>query len=320
MKRDWSLRDELGTWLTHWYVFVLVFLTGGAIGWGSVWVFPSDYESRAPLYVAFNSDALFTSPDDYKNAQFEEATDLMLSNAVLDEILTELDEADRDHLREQIAVQWRNAGRWELVARDHDPDRAAQVAEHWREAAFEQLSTALSHALTFSHLDLEVNLTARKLSDLAQTQTRLEATEMGIRAWLANPDTELVSAEDRAALWAFAEAFSPPNRFPDEGAGRQAYQNWAEGLLAGLEVKRSLLEAENLALQGQMETLREAWQVEKAASRGLSAYLVVELRGEVKVEIVREPGMLALVGGGVAVLGWLGFRLVSVSRRRADDV
>lgn len=310
VKEPWSLQEEIERWGAQWYMLVLAILVGGALGWGAAWVFPAPAEARAPLFVAFNSDALFTSPDDYKNGQFEEVTDLLLSDALLDEVLTGLEgDWDRGPLRAGLSVEWRNAGRWELVARDQDPDRAARFAARWREVAFDHLSTALPHALTFLQLDQEMNLLSRQLADTARAQTRLDAVESAIRARQAQAGEP--SATARAELWAYALEFSTPRGFPEEGAGAQAYEDWATELLAVLEVKRGLLDVENQTLQTRMESLKGEWEAEKAASRGLSAYLVVELRGDVETSAVRSPGLLALVGGMVGVLSWLVGWLVS---------
>ncbi|GAB4578746.1 MAG: hypothetical protein Fur0022_14820 [Anaerolineales bacterium] len=313
MEETWSLQEEIGILAARWYLWVLGFLVGGALGWGAAYVFPAGYEARAPLFVAFNTEALLTSPDDYKNAQFETATELMLSNAVLEAVLAAWDEGERETLRDQLSVEWRNAGRWDLVVRDQNPAWTARVAALWREITFDQLSAALSHALTFYHLDLEVNLLARQLAETAQSQTRLAAVEAEVRAWMAQPDE--MSPETRAALWAYATEFATPRGFPEEGAARQAYQAWATELLSVLEVKRKLLDAEMFALQTRMETRQTEWEAEKTAARGLSAYLVVELRGEVETTAVRTPGLMALVGGGVGVLSLLVGWLVRLSRK-----
>ncbi len=315
----WSLREEVGAWVTQWYILVLAILIGGGGGWGAAFVFPADYEARAPLFVAFNSDALFTSPDDYKNAQFEEVTDLILSDAVLDDVLAGFEEnLDRDDLRTRFSVQWRNAGRWDLVVRDRDPARAGQLAARWREAAFDQLSAALPHAQTLSQLDQKANLLARSLADVAQAQTRLEAIETGLRVWL-EAGNDPVSEEERAELWVYAQEYLAPGGFPKADADREAYRAWANELLSMLEIKGGLLEAENQVLQAQMEAISEAWQIEKTASRGLSAYLLVELRGEVQVGGVRKPGVVMLVGGIVGGLGWIVLQLVRVARRGRND-
>ena len=318
----WSLREELSELIERWYLAVLVFLIGGVMGWGAAHIFPADYEVRAPLFVAFNSDALFTSPDDYKNAQFEEVTDLILSDALLDEVLAELEEDwNRADLRNRFSVQWRNAGRWELVVRDRDPDRAARVAAVWRDCAFGLMTGAISHAQTFYQLDLELQAITRAQGETYREQARLQAVEMALRAWLAQPD-EPVSAQERAELFALARAVSIPDGFPDDGAGRPAYVDWAEGLLAVVEAEHALLEAQDQILREQLVSLRIDWLEEKTDSRGLSAFLVVEMAlsttgGEVEGEEVREPGVLALVGGVVGVLGWVGFRLVNVARQGA---
>lgn len=314
MKDTWSLQEEVAHMGARWVWFVLAILLGGTIGWGSAWVFPAPTEARAPLYVAFNSDALFTSPDDYKNAQFEEVTDLLLSDPMLDELLAGLDDArDRETLRAQLTVEWRNAGRWTLVTRDQDPARAAQVAAHWRALAFAHLSDALSHAQTFSLLDLEANLLARQLADVTRAQTRLDAIIIAVRAWDA---ADPVSAEARAALWAYALEFSTPRGFPEDGAPRTAYTDWITELLGVLAAKQEMLNSENQALQTRMDALRVAWDTELRASRGLSAYLVVELGGEVETRPMRSPGLLALVGGGVGLMGVFVSWLVRMGKQR----
>jgi hypothetical protein len=322
---SWSLQEEVEYSISRWYMLVLVFLIGGVAGWGTGYIVPTDYEARAPLFVAFNADAIFTSPDDYKNAQFEEVTDLILSDEVLDEALTGLDEKDRAAMRERLSVQWRNAGRWELVAQSGVHTRAALLVALWRELAFEQITDALSHAQTFYQLDLELKAVIRMQGETHREQTRLQAVEMAVRDWLAQLEDEPVSAQEREELLALALSVSTPTAFPDEGAARQVYVDWGEDLLVILETEHSLLDTQDQALRERMAALGVDWLAEKTASRGLSAFLVVELRGEVESDVVRAPGVLTLVGGVIGVLGWLGFRLVNVARnsaarqRREDD-
>lgn len=315
MHTTWSLQDEIEKWGMQWYLLVLAFLLGAALGWGAAWVFPAPTEARAPLYVAFNTDTLFTSPDDYKNAQFEQVTELLLSEAWLDEVRGKLEAGNQEIERDQLSVEWRNAGRWELVVRDQNPDRAARVAATWRAVAFEHLTDALSHAQTFAQLDQNINAAARHLSDLTHAQTHLAAVTAEVRAW--HP-AEPVTPEARAALFTYAQAFSVPRTFPAEDASPQTYLDFVTDLLAVQEAQQTLLTAEMDALQPQMDSLKAAWEAEKAASHGLSAFLVVEQRGEVMVREVRSPGVLALVGGAVGVLGLLVGWLVGLSRRKND--
>lgn len=317
MNDSWSIQEEVERWGARWYLLVLAILIGGAVGWGVAWVLPAPTEARAPLFVAFNSDALFTSPDDYKNAQFEEVTEFLLSNAMLDDLAGLDSDWDRETLRAKLTVEWRNAGRWDLVVRDQNPDRATRIAASWREIAFDHLSAALPHALTFLQLDQEMNLLPRQLGDVTRAQTRLDAVEAAVRAWQA---TDPVSAADRAELWTYALEFSTPRGFPEEGAAAQAYTDWTTELLAVLEAKRGLLDAENQALQARMDVLKGEWEAEKTAARGLSAYLVVEMGGEVQTQGVRSLGVLALVGGAVGLLsllvGWL-VHLARAGRKHA---
>lgn len=316
MNKTWSIHDEIETWGTRWYLLVLSFLLGAALGWGAAWVFPAPTEARAPLYVAFNTDALFTSPDDYKNAQFEQVTELLLSETWLKDVRGKLNSGDQVIGRDQFSVEWRNAGRWDLVVRDQDSARAARVAATWREVAFEHLTVALTHAQTFSQLDQNINAAARHLADLTHEQTRLATVTAEVRAW---QPTELISPAARAALWAYTQEYSIPQDFPPEDASVQAYLDFVANFLTVLEAKQTLLTAELEAWQPQMDSLKADWETEKTASHGLSAYVVVELRGEVITREVRSPGVLALVGGVVGVLSLLVVWMVGLARARQKN-
>jgi len=322
----WSLREEIGSLIEQWYWLVLALLVGGGVGWGTAFVFPADYEAHAPLFVAFNADGIFTSPDDYKNAQFEEVSDLILSDAVLDTVLVLVQQDPggepwtREDLRARVTLRWRNAGRWDLVARDRDRTRAERLAALWRVTALEQLTEAISHAQTFYQLDQELNAILHTQEAVYQEQVYLLAVESALQDWLAQSGEGTVPTRVRAELWAYALSVSMPDGFPVEGAGRQAYTDWAEDVLAVLDTQQHILVAQDLAARARLDTLADAWLVEKEASQALTAFLVVE-QHEARVEttIVREPGLLALVGGGVGVLGWFVFRLVLVARSKEDD-
>ena len=322
----WSLREEIGVLVEQWYWLVLALLVGGGIGWGIAYVFPTDYETTAPLFVAFNADGIFTSPDDYKNAQFEVVDDLILSDAMLNSVLVSLqqnqglwDDWTREDLRARLSLRWRNAGRWDLVARDQDPTQAERLAVLWRDVALQQIIAAISHAQTFYHLDQQLNAIIYAQETDAQKQAHLMAVEGALRDWLSRAGEGSDLERGRAELWAYALSLSMPDGFPEEGADRQAYVDWAESLLVVLDTEQALLAAQDLASRERMTTLTEDWLTEKEASRGLTAFLTVERREEgaetgVHTGAVREPGLLALVFGGVGVLGWLAFRLVMAAR------
>ena len=327
MQASWSLREEVSSLIERWYILVLAFLAGGVVGWGAAYIFPTDYEARANLSVAFNSDALFTSPDDYKNAQFEEVADLVLSDALLDEVLAKLQqEGDawrdwkREDLRRRFTVQWRNAGAWQLVVRDRDEGRARQLAFFWQDAAIQLVTGAIAHAETFYQLDLALKAANYAQGENYREQTRLQAVEMAIHAWLSKPEDGPVSERERAELKTLVRAVSSFDSFdiPDEGDDRQAYVNRAAELLAALETGHALLETQDQALRARITSLNEDWLAEKTASRGLSAFLSVDIhQASLMVSEVRTPAVLTLVGGWIGVLGWLGFRLVQVARKIA---
>ena len=322
----WSLREEIGSLIEQWYWLVLALLVGGSVGWGVAYVFPADFEAHAPLFVAFHTDGTFTSPDDYKNAQFEEVSDLILSDVLLDSVLAVLQQDQgwgdwtREDLRARLTLRWRNAGRWDLVARDRDRTRAERLVAVWRVTALEHLTGAISHAQTFYQLDQQLNAILHTQEEVDRDQAHLQAVEAAFRDWLAQPGEGTVSTKARAELWAYALSISMPDGFPAEGADKQAYANWAEGVLVVLDTQQTLLAGQAQAARERMDTLADAWLVEKKASQALTAFLVVEQHEErVETTLIREPGLLALVGGGIGVLGWFVFRLVLVARKREDD-
>src|SRR5574341_1699883 len=165
---EWKLRTEILEITHRWPQVLIAFLLGSLLGWGVGLIFPTAHRAQSDIYVAYNGDAIYRNPDDYKNWQFSELEAYSVSNDVLDETLKRLVERDpywrtvsNDQLREHLRIYWRDAGKWRLVAEWHEQAHATHLAQAWTDAVMEKTSQAAEHAREVLMLDAQVKAYAR---------------------------------------------------------------------------------------------------------------------------------------------------------------
>ena len=321
----WSLREEFLSLIRKWYLVAALFAAGGALGWLAGAMIPAQYEARAALKVSFNADAIYLTPDDYKNWQMEELEDLVLSERVLAETLRRLQSGDGDwtdwttaDLRAVLTPRWRNAAAWSLVATLPDPEPAAALAGAWRQAALEQAESALEHALAFDRLDRRLDGIARELAAIETGMERLEDLHRALRHFSIAPP-EGRAAQRAAELHDRLQQapFLIAGRFPGREAPDEELAAWAAA-----ESGRAAAAAATLAdlkdgLLEEYDRIGAEWLVEKEASAGLSAYLDVSMPSDpgVQVEAQVRTGLLAFAGAVSAVLAWIAAHLVRMGMR-----
>lgn len=336
MVTNWTIREEILSLSQRWYWLVAAFLLGGLFGWGISWILPSSYQAQVELYVAINADTQFTNPDDYKNWQMGQLDAFILSDSVIQSLLSQLIRLDSDwegltvqDLRSMLSVRWRNAGKWRLVVTAHDAETASTVAQVWRDAVFDQLSEALIHANRFVQLDRELDtldyellLTREQTLGLKQAndaliswreerlQSQNSASVSQIERWHLQSLVARLSLQDRAAQ-DFLEDMPPPQ------AEVQDYIDWVEPLLVRFEESLRVQEEWERDLLARQADLDSLWAEEEKMAQGLSAYLHIEplTNAGVSVQAERTPAMAALVGGFLGMIGWVVAHLSMVSKR-----
>lgn len=331
--QDWSLREEFLALIRKWQLAAVIFVLGAAAGWLSGDIWPARFEARAALKVHFNSDAIYLTPDDYKNWQVEELEDLALSDSVLQETLAGLqsgDDAWKDRsvadLRAAASPRWRNAGAWYLVATLPDADQAAALVEAWRRVLYETALSALDRAAAFNALDRRLDELSRHIGQADADIVRIEAFRTEIEAWMALEETEGEHGLRAAGIAARLDR-SPelgivllPN-FPDAGAPLSEIADWGERVQAALDDALHARQDERAGLLETYDLLAQDWLAEKEASLGLSAYLSLEWPDDPAVEVERQydRGLLSIAGGIVAVLVWVSVSLAQVRPQEVKE-
>jgi hypothetical protein len=321
---EWNLRSEILEITHRWPQVFIAFLLGSLLGWGIGLIFPTTHRAQSEIYVAYNADAIYRNPDDFKNWQFSEVEAYIVSEDVLGETLKRLSEHDpywqgvsTEQLRDHLRIYWRNAGRWRLVAEWREQARATLLAKTWRDVVMEKTFQAAAHAGEVLLLDTQVKDYARN--------------ELAIRLRIAQ------LSQLRDAMLAWRDTQNPPQNQPLEPLDRWRLQFIVASVEGLLSIKPDLLEqfppseaiageyfpvigqaitvlgvqleAENRQyneVTAQLGELQDKLKEEMKASHNLTASLTVEpfTKGVSTAQPVRLTSQMALVGGVLGVLAW----------------
>ena len=141
----------------RWTLPMAVALLGAALGWWAALARPPLYRASAAIGADLDPGRVWVVDEDIARLTSLHVRDLLLSDEVLLAAL-DGDVAVRtgsgralDALRDTIRIEERT-GRWDLVVIDTDPDRAAERANRWADAALESLETAARHAWRVAEL------------------------------------------------------------------------------------------------------------------------------------------------------------------------
>ncbi len=317
----WTLQGLLRALILRWYLGAAAVVAGALAGMALAALLPAQYEARLPLFVAFNADAQFMTPDDYKNWQMEQLEGFVESGPVLEETLARLQAQDPswnaagiETLQAGLAPRWRNAGVWHLTAVSEDPQTATALLEAWHLVVLAHTAEALEHAQAFYTLDIERSLQLRTLADLRQHETELETLETSFRELLTSLEgsEENLTPAQKSAARALAGLLPagggtvviPP---PPTGDNAAEYTAWAQQALDVFSAGRDALAAQRGRTQTAIADSSERWLETKRASHGLSAFLLVEPAADSRVQVapLRASGMWALAGALAGLFGWL---------------
>jgi len=334
MTNQWSLGDEILIATHQWPVILVFCLTGCLLGWGVSFVWPSPYQATEELYVGLNvyrasqdtnaanfaGGLPFNYIDDYKNWQMANLNALVVANDVTRETLDELRAADpywlnvtREELAGKLHVYWRNVGKWRLVAEDPNPQRASQIASTWQGVVIKTLNHAVDEAQKTMDLDYQLQSLASKQTELGTRLIQLNQIQDALGSW-SDPLGQPVDSVKRWQLWSLAAnaAGSDPawetllEAYPASDAPNADYTTWIEKASASLKDEIQILQSQLADIQQEHDRVKKEYAAASQGSRGFSTNMVVEAVSDKppKAAEVRPVSLLALIGGGIGLIGW----------------
>lgn len=325
MSNNWNLRTEILEISHRWPLPFIAFLIGSLLGIGISFLLPSPYRAESDLYVAYNADAVYRNPDDYKNWQLGELEAFTFSEHILAETLDRLkaqdsywENATTKKLRTTLYTYWRNAGKWRLVAENSDPKHTTQLVRTWREVIIDEVTGATSQAAVM--LDLSNQIQSVLNSKVAVDMQLSELTQMNeaLQTWVEEAEGQNAQRPletlERWHLQTVVTRFAAYNpvvlplleEIPPSDAPAQDYLPWVEKFAAVVEDDLAIAQEQSTALTKQHDELTRSWEQASDASHGLTAFLVVEPLSEndLAAKPARLTSQLALVGGLLGVLIW----------------
>jgi len=326
MLTEWTLREEILSISHRWWLPVMAFLIGSLIGFGVAFLFPTPYRAETNLYVAYNADAIYRNPDDYKNWQLKQLNDLAISDDILQGALVRLSQADAywqnlnmDQLRGMLDVAYRNTGRWRLVAETGSPQHSTQLVQAWTDVLLENYQSAMASASTLNVVDMQLQALSQSLGQAQVRQANLQGAQQAIQDWQARlesmPGDATLDDLQRWGLLAWASRSAGLDSawnqlldgIPPEDGPVSSYRPWVARLSQSIDAELALVQNQIADLQAEKADLQEQFEQASTASRGLSATLEVGRlsKGAPSVEPVRPTGLTAVIGGMLGLLIWI---------------
>ena len=338
MKYELSLRDEILHISHRWPIIFSFCLIGVLIGWGVSLFWPTTHRASKEIYVGINpyqaltdrsasehASVQFNNPDDYKNWQMANLNVLIQTDWMIDETLSNLQIQDdywkgasREDLARMLKVNWRNAGKWRLVAESDDPSRAAQALTVWHDTVIKNVQNAVGEAQNTLALDTQLQSFSsdqtRAISRLAELIQLRETVATHLKTASAWPEDYQPSQDEHWELWYpvaqadLEKAWEPLlDVFPIDGSPASSYIDWLIQTTIVLDQDIWTLEAQSKALQVQINETSARYKDASNKSFGLSGNLQVEKirRRPPEQYAVRPTGLLILVGGILGLLLWI---------------
>ncbi len=325
MSNNWNLRADILEITHRWTLPFFAFLIGSLLGIGVSFLLPSPYRAESDLYVAYNADAIYRNPDDYKNWQLGELEAFTISQHILHETLTRLKAQDSywentstDALRTMLYTYWRNAGKWRLVAENSEPRHTTQLVRIWREVIIDEVAEATSQAAVM--LDLSNQIQTVLNSKVTVEMQRVQLTQMkeALQTWVNEAEGQKVQQPletlERWNLQTVATSVAAYNpvalplleKIPPPDAPSQDYLPWVERFIVVVDNDLAIVQEQSTKLTDQHDELTLSWEEASDASHGLTAFLVVEPLSDTNLVAnpVRLTSQMALVGGLLGVLIW----------------
>lgn len=344
--KSWNRRDEYYKAFHNWPVMLVYCGLGLLLGWGISYLWPAPYQSTVQVYVALNpyrtySDAQFlalarpkySNLDDYKNWQMSQLESAVFLDETIQATLAALRQYDlawekvsESDFRLMLEADWRSAGIWSLSATHSNKEAAQQAAQTWSETAVSLVKSAVTSAENSFMIDQQLLAVAEEQSQAKLRAQELAALKESLAEWSdyatnlpQDQPIEAAQAWQLLAMVARLAEFDPAwttvlDRQPPATAVPSEYLQWLGNIRVLIDLEQDSLQSQTAYLEAEHASLAVNYRLENKKSLGLSPNLAVEKIETLPVEAVRSPAMVALVGGGVGLLGWFFLRIMIASR------
>lgn len=346
MTYELSVREEILQTSHRWPVVYLFCLAGIVVGWGVSLFWPTSYRAAKEIYVGINpyralddrsasdyAEVKFTNPDDYKNWQMANLNAIIQMDWLLQKTLVQLrlddtywENVTLEELGEMLYVNWRNAGKWHLVAESDERQRAAQAVTAWHNIVIDELQAATLEAqdaliydkqvqeISANQIDMEL-----QISELRQFLGELNAWE---KVYLQPAGKHQIDERARRELdfltarkengWLWISQFEP--LFP-QSSEPQAYREWLGLLRNAAEIELQSISSQLNFLVEQHQQINMQYKQASQNSYGISGNMVIEEIREKSIEqyAVRPAGLIILVGGFIGLLLWIVYWLITIT-------
>jgi hypothetical protein len=346
MNYNWSIQKVILHATQRWPIILSYCILGSLIGWIISLVIPSPYRATRELYVGLNiqqlSNGNFTSQlsnvpianvDDYKNWQMSCLNNLIFTDDIIDETLSQLRKTDnswnninRQELAEGLHVYWRNAGKWRLVAENQDPLLANQAISVWQIVVLERINGAISASSQASELNQKHQNLINKIIDNQAMVLKIENIIIQLLEFQKTikelPDKtllddsfldslQMIISQSPLSLSTTSTTEEPPN----SNSSNSTYQEWTTLYIQLLELEKQYYKNEIEWLEKEQQEVSATYNNTIKNSLGLSSDLIVDgiTNNQQIPQKIRPTSLLILIGGFLGLILWAIMQLAIIS-------
>lgn len=342
------LREEILKTTHRWPIILFFCLAGALIGWTFSFLWPTTFRASKEIYVAINpyraltdkntadyAGVQFNNPDDYKNWQMANLDALVNSNWMIAATLERLREADdfwlgidASEFSHMSKVNWRNAGKWQLVVESSDINRSSQAVTAWHDVIIEQIQSAVSEAQNILVLDKQLqsnsalitSLTFR-VGELEQIQKLLESERSFFSAQNSSYSVDEIKRESILKILSpfnsQAKLMVSLNSFPPQDSTAGEIKEWLEKNIQTIGYELQVNNNQIIFLQQKNDEIAAEYKNSSEKSFGLSGNLLVDSLNNQSSDKypVRPQGALILIGALLGLLLWIILWLTGITLR-----
>jgi len=348
---SWKFREELLESLNQWHLILAFILIGALIGYVISYVVPAPYQAVSEFYIGIDVERVnhleFIIPlaeeeplnlDDYKNWQLKQVADILTSDRVLNQTLSEIHQVDsglgeltlRD-LRKAINIYWYDTGTWRLEVVLPQKDHAVQVVDTWLDTGHNEISRLLLISKTGSNIDQQIWSSNIAISEIKLQRAKYQAVSSSCAEWItklsefsgsSQLDLELYTEiNEWVQLQVETASFSmdPFIDIPQEDEPIDTFILWFTDKQTLAEKAIVQLESEKKILEDERDEILPEFHQYLEDSLGLSANLVLlPNTSETNVRRIYSTDRFTIGGSLLGLFVWISFTGVRISSRKEN--